>query len=384
VKSALALTGDPVFVGEQKADEASAVRAGGGVINLSRADVPLVFAAPVSVSFGFVSTRTAKTVPLTDAGGGAGPWAVSIERQTVANGSTISAPTTVTVPGALQVDVTPSAVDAEHSGYVVLTRGAERRRIAYWYRTGTPALAGAKPAPLRRTGIHTSNTKGGSTRVRAYSYPQRPTGLGFAAELPGPERIFRVTLARPTANFGVVVTRRGRGVRVEPRIVRAGDERRLTGYAALPFNLNPYLRIFGTPVLAAGAILPAAGSYDVVFDSPSAAQAGPFAFRYWVNDVTPPTVRLRARTVRLGKPLVVDVTDRGAGVDPESLVIHIDGSEFFAPVAAGTIRIPTEGLRRGRHALRLQISDYQESRNMENVARILPNTRVVRTVFVVR
>ena len=71
-----------------------------------------------------------------------------------------------------------------------------------------------------------------------------------------------------------MVTSRARGVRVEPRIVHAGDERRLTGYAALPFNLNPYLRTFGDPVLAAGAILPAAGRYDVVFDSPSAARAG--------------------------------------------------------------------------------------------------------------
>ena len=50
--------------------------------------------------------------------------------------------------------------------------------------------------------------------------------------------------------------------------MHAGDERRLTGYPALPFNLNPYLRTFGEPVLAAGTILPAAGAYDVVFDSP--------------------------------------------------------------------------------------------------------------------
>ncbi len=54
---------------------------------------------------------------------------------------------------------------------------------------------------------------------------------------------------------------------MEPRIVEAGDENRLTGYPALPFNLNPYLRIFQEPVPASGAILPAPGAYDVVFDS---------------------------------------------------------------------------------------------------------------------
>ena len=34
--------------------------------------------------------------------------------------------------------------------------------------------------------------------------------------------------------------------------------------------------------------------------------------------------------------------------------------------------------------LRLLVADYQETRNMENVLRILPNTRVVRTSFTVR
>jgi len=32
--------------------------------------------------------------------------------------------------------------------------------------------------------------------------------------------------------------------------------------------------------------------------------------------------------------------------------------------------------------LNLTVSDYQEAKNMENVARILPNTRTVRTTFV--
>jgi hypothetical protein len=48
------------------------------------------------------------------------------------------------------------------------------------------------------------------------------------------------------------------------------------------------------------------------------------------------------------------------------------------------IRVASAGLGAGRHELRLQASDYQESRNMENVGRILPNTRIIRTTFVVR
>ena len=387
VKAALALTGDPAFANDLKSEELSTVRGGGGVVNLPRADNPLVFAAPVALSFGFVGAgaNVTQSVELTDAGGGAGPWNVTVERQTAANGVTLSVPATVNVPGPLPVSVTTTtAPDAELSGYVVLTRGTERRRIPYWFRTGVPALGNAARTPLRRAGVYSSTTKGGTTRVTRYRYPERPTGFGFATELPGPERVFRVTLARPATNFGVVITSRAKNVRVEPRIVLAGDERRLTGYAALPFNLNPYLRTFGDPVLAAGTILPAAGAYDVVFDSPSAATAGAFSFRYWLNDLTPPAAALRTRSVKLGATLVVAVTDRGAGVDPASLVLKVDGAERRGRFAAGQVRSSTAGLSKGKHVLRLQISDYQETRNMENVGPILPNTRILTTSFVIR
>jgi hypothetical protein len=387
VKSALALTGDEAFADDLKSEKLSTVRGGGGVVNLPRADNPLVFATPVALSFGLLGpgATVAQSVALTDAGGGAGDWTVSVERQTAAAGVGIAVPPTVTVPGTLSVTVTTtSAVEAELTGHIVLTRGAERRRIPYWFRTGAAALGNAARVSLRRTGIYSATTKGGTSRVARYRYPERPSGLGFAAELPGPERAFRVTLARPAANFGVVVTSRARNVRVEPRIVMAGDERRLTGYAALPFNLNPYLRTFGEPVLAAGTILPAAGAYDVVFDSPSNASAGAFAFRYWLNDMTPPSAVLRTRSVKRGAQLLVNVTDRGSGVDPASLVVRVDGREVRSRLAAGQVRIPTSGLGRGKHALRLQISDYQETRNMENVGPILPNTRIVTTTVVVR
>ncbi len=386
VKSALALTGDPAFVDQRKSVELPTLRAGGGVVNLPRADNPLLFATPVAVSFGLVGPGASATqqVQLTDAGGGGGPWTVTLEQQSGAGQVTYSFPPAVSVPGTLPLTVTTSvATDLEVTGYLVLTRGPDRRRIPYWLATGSARLAGGKTAPLRRPGAYSSTTKGGTSRVARYRYPDRPVGHGFAAELPGPERVFRVTLARPAANFGVVITSRGRGVRVEPRVVLAGDERRLTGYAALPFNLNPYLRTFGDLVLAAGTILPAAGSYDVVFDSPSAARAGAFAFRFWVNDTKPPTAVVRVRRVTAGAALVVSVGDQGSGVDPTSLVARVDGDERRSRFAAGQVRIPTAGLRKGKHTLRFQISDYQETRNMENVAAILPNTRILTTIFVV-
>ena len=388
VKSALALTGDPAYSTDLKARETSTLRTGGGVVNLPDADTTPIFANPVSLSFGLLRANTVLTrsIDLTDSGlGGSGPWTVSLDRQTPTTGAAVVVPATITVPGRLDVTVrTTRPADGEMTGYVVLSRGSERLRIPYWFGTGTPALAGAKRGVLRKPGNYKSSTRGGSTRIARYRYPERPVGFGFAATLPGPERVFRVSLARPTTNFGVVVTSRAPGVRVEPRIVKAGDERRLTGYAALPFNLNPYLRTFGELVLAAGTILPAAGSYDVVFDSPSAARAGAFTFRYWVNDVSPPASSLRTPTVSGGRPLLIAASDRSSGVDPASVVVQIDGDEHEGRFARGIVTVSTQGLSKGRHALRFQISDFQESRNMENVSRILPNTRILETTFVVR
>jgi hypothetical protein len=81
---------------------------------------------------------------------------------------------------------------------------------------------------------------------------------------------------------------------------------------------------------------------------------------------------------------VISAKDAGSGVYPGSLVLRIDGRERGARVAGGAIRIPTGGLTRGRHSLVLQLSDYQETRNNENVLRILPNTAFLRTSFTVR
>ena len=43
--------------------------------------------------------------------------------------------------------------------------------------------------------------------------------------------------------------------------------------------------------------------------------------------------------------------------------------------------VDTEGISPGRHRLRFQISDYQETRNMENVGAVLPNTRRITPTF---
>jgi hypothetical protein len=65
-------------------------------------------------------------------------------------------------------------------------------------------------------------------------------------------------------------------------------------------------------------------------------------------------------------------------------VARIDGAERAASFRNGRVFVSTNGLRRGRHTLALQVSDYQETRNMENVGPILPNTGTLRVRFTVR
>ncbi len=237
---------------------------------------------------------------------------------------------------------------------------------------------------LPTAGVYQGDTRGKPALVDTYRYPEVPPGGTVTARLNGPEQVFRVTLPRAAANFGVVLTARPNGSRVEPRVVVAGDENRLTGYAGLPVNLNPYLVQFGSPTPVAGALAPRAGAYDVVFDSATPQGAGAFTFRFWIDDVTPPTVRLVARRVLKGTALRVRVGDLGSGVDPGSVAVKVDGRDRARSVKGGVVRIPTGGLSRGNHRLRIQVSDYQETRNTENVARILPNTRVLRATVTIR
>ena len=101
IKSALVLTGKPVL-GPGGA-EVDTTREGGGTIDLVRADRPLLFSSPTSLSFGFVKPGFSSTrqVALSDAGGGAGDWSVSTTLQQPAAGATVTVLPVATVPGPL-------------------------------------------------------------------------------------------------------------------------------------------------------------------------------------------------------------------------------------------------------------------------------------------
>jgi subtilisin family serine protease len=361
---------------------------GGGVVSLPRADRPLLFADPAGLSFG-LQARGATfrgAIELDDAEGGAGVWQVTGLLRESPAGVTLALPASVEVPGTLPYELTtsPSAGQGDRSGYIELRRGSDVRRIPFWGRVTLRALAGHAARALRQPGLYRGTTQGQPALVTTYRYPENPSGVGVTTVLTGPEAVYRLRIARRVANFGAVITRRAAGSSVEPRVVAGLDEDRLTGYAGLPIAHNPYLENFHDPVLAAGALSPRPGEYGIVFDSARRAGAGPFTFRLWIDDVTPPTLRLRTRRVDRGDPILVAAIDRGSGVYPDLVRASIDGRSVRAAYRRGVVRIGTTGLSPGAHRLRLRVSDYQETKNTENVARILPNTRFLTATVTIR
>jgi subtilisin family serine protease len=383
VRSALVSTGNAVT---SRGREVPPTREGGGMIWLPAADRPLLFGRPTSLSFGLLSRGRARTLRLSlaDAGGGPGAWQVSLRRLVRARGVSLRAPAAVTVPGALTLRAVVSrrACPGESAGFVVLTRGSATRRFPYWLRVASTRLATEGLTRLRRPGVYRGNTRGRPARVSSYRYPSAPGPLGVSQRLSGPEQVFRFRIRGRVANAGAVVLSGG----VSPRLVRAGSEDRLAGYTALPVRLNPYQPNFFGLVPVVGVFRPAPGLYDLVFDTRSRRAAGPFRFRFWVNDVKPPSVRLLTRSVRRGGKLVLRVGDRGSGVDRPSLLATVDRRfrrvVYFPGANRAEVRLGALG--RGRHTLVFTASDVQETKNNENAAATLPNTRRLSATFSVR
>jgi subtilisin family serine protease len=384
IKSALVETGDPVY--DNAHHEVSTTREGGGLIDLPKADDPLIFDRPTGLSFGLLRTGTSatRTVQLTDAGGGSGTWTISVQIQDPTRGVAVSAPASVTVPGTFKVRATAvaAAAQADLTGFIVLQSGTSTRRIPFWLRSDHPRL-GKPVAILRKAGVYKGNTLKGSSRVSTYRYPDDPSGSQVPRVLAGPEQVFRVVVPKGAANFGVVVTSQAPGVSISPRAVFPGDENHLLGAPGLPFDNDPYEPNALNPEPVVGAIAPASRMYDVVFDTRRRASAGPFTFRLWFNDRTPPTLKLVTPTVMPPNLLLVSATDAGSGVDPGSIVARIDNVKVQSGWANGKVGVDVSSLSRGRHTLDLSVSDYQEAKNMETFGPVLPNTRELKTTFTV-
>jgi subtilisin family serine protease len=387
VKSALASTGDVVHP-TGRPGEVSVLREGGGRIDLVRADQPLIFTHPTSLSWGLVRRgfSNTKELSIADAGGGSAPWSVSIHAQSMPHGANLSPQSTTVVAGrslALRLTVSSTAKAGDGTGFVVLTRGSDVRRVAFWFHVEVPKLALDPHGTLRTPGVYRGDTKGRASRVSSYRYPELGLAPGVPTRLGGPEQVFRFTLKRQVANFGVAVIGHAHGVRVSPRLVAGDDENRVVGYTGVPASLNPYQGFPGLePVV--GAVLPDPGTYDFVFDTPTGAKPGAFRFRFWVNDTSPPSIRLLGGKHVVGRPLLLAVRDSGSGVDSQSFRARAGGRAVRLSYIGGVLSIRTKGLHPGKTTLVVTASDYQETKNMEDVGPVLPNTRTLRATVTLR
>jgi subtilisin family serine protease len=408
VRSALVSTANAAWADTARTQEAPVTLEGGGLVSLPRANDPQIFTAPSSLSFEDLGVHVddvshALLVRVTDAGDGAGTWQVRLAPQAATSGTRIDVPGTVTIPPGGEGELAAVAHAAagsppgENYGFVVLQNGSAVRRIPYLFVVSNPRLADARVVTLRRT--QQGATLGGAGRVSVYRYPTNPFGNN-PDEPPmdenGAETVYRTTLDRPAANVGVAVLSRSSGARIDPWYLGALDEWTVQGVAGTPVNVNELTYDYLVPDGAAGASFPRQGTYYVSVDSgrerfTNRSQAGTYTLRSWVNDVTPPTLRLLTTRVSAGRPtLVFHTTDAQSGVDPSSLTIGYRGSlvavgTFDRDSGLASFPLPgsTPRLRPGTVRLTMIASDFQEAKNVDTVgANIMPNTR--RTVATVR
>jgi minor extracellular serine protease Vpr len=404
VRSALVSTAGPVWADTARTTEASVLLEGGGIIDIPGADDPKVFTRPSALSFGDLNANHGSiTKPLTlevsDAGGGSGIWTVEVRPQSATSGASLEAPALVSVaPGGhallpVAATASASAPAGDNYGFLVLRRGLVTRRIPYAFFVTRPALEGMSAPALRR--FQNGTTANGPSRVDAYRWPSAPFGLPPSVTGPpmiedGAEHVYLVPhLKKPVVNFGVGVVGASADAVIDPWLLGSLDENDVQGETGTPMNVNPMTFDYGIPIGAAGVVFPSLRRYYVAVDSTQdlytgKALRGQYRLRYWVNDLRPPVVRLLTRRVAAGRPtLAVRAQDRGAGVDPYSMLIAYQGvavgaAAYDSSSGIGIFVLPSEApkLRHGRNVSLLAASDFQESKNVSIFGpNTMPNTR---------
>jgi minor extracellular serine protease Vpr len=413
VKSALVNTAGPAWQDTARTQEASVLLSGSGLVNVLAADSPLVFADPVSLSFGDLNVRAgakrvARLLSLSDAGGGSGTWTVEVRPQAASSGAALETPAVVTVPpgGTVQVGLAASATSTaaagDDYGFLILRKGAAVRRIPYAFFVTRPGLGALTPRKLAR--LQLGSTARGFSNVSVYRWPAfpfrpPPDYVGKPMDEKGAETLYVLRVNNAVANAGVAVVAAGRGTAIHPWLLGSQDENDVQGYPGTPVNVNALTFGYQVDAGAAGLLFPRRGRYFVALDSGSdeytgRSFAGPYLLRSWQNDVRPPAIRLLTTRVAAGRSLIAArVTDRGAGVDPISLVIGyrqaLVGAAAYDPFSGlALFPIPDAAptLRAARTRAVLLASDFQEAKNVDQAgANVLPNTRFKATrVRVVR
>ena len=403
VKSAIVSTAGPAWADTARTQEAPVTLEGGGLVYLPSADDPQLFTDPTSLSFGdlVVTSGVASRsllLRLTDAGDGAGTWQVELQSQAATAGASLDVPGIALVAPGGEADIsivaraTAGATQGENYGFVVLRKGSVTRRVPYFFLVDKPALAAAAVLSLKRT--QTGDTRTGTDLVQTYRYPVAP--FGNAPDMPpmledGNEKVYVTSVDKPAANVGVAIIEESPGTRADPFFLGSLDENSVQGFAGTPVNVNGLMpNEYLTDIGVAGASFPQQQRFYVVVDSgrerfTNKSQAGEYTLRSWVNDVTPPTVKMLTTRVSTGRPtIVLQALDTQSGIDPLSAVIgyagKVIGAASYDP-ATGIVVFPLPSsanvLKPGIQLIRVSVADNQESKNIDTAGTsIKPNTRV--------
>jgi minor extracellular serine protease Vpr len=407
IKSALMSTAGPAWGDTSRTSEAPVLLEGAGLIDVGRADRPLIFTDPQSLSFHYLNVNHgAASRPLlstiVDADGGYGTWQVELHPQSATAGAMIDLPGSITLaPGGdtLLTAVARASASAEAGddyGFIVLRRGDVTRRIPYAFTVERPGLESVPAVKLQA--LQGGDTRTGTSRAGAYRWPAAPFGpppsyVGPPTDEDGAERLYVTELAQPAVNMGVAVVAQTPNSLIDPFFLGSPDENDVTGYTGTPVNVNGYLYGYRADVQAAGIQYPRQGQYYVAVDSgrnefTGASFAGRYVLHSWLNDVSPPLAAIVTTTVAAGRPTIVARTlDLQSGVDPLSLVISygrvLVGAAAYDPVSGLAIFPLPAGapaLKAGRTPLILTSGDFQEDKNVDQageITSILPNTTFV-------
>jgi subtilisin family serine protease len=402
LKSALVSTAGAAWGDTARTTEASVLLEGGGLANLPRATDPKLFVDPVSLSFGDLNVNrgpasAAQLVRVTDAGGGAGMWTVSLQPQSATPGASLAVPGTLDVaPGGeaalpVRADAAAGAEKGDDFGFLVLSKDGVTRRIPYAFFVTRPALQSRVPVPIRHS---QTGTTIGESRVSEYRWPAAPFGppsdyTGPPMHEDGAETLYVMRVDRAVANAGVSVITEPRGVQIDPWFLGSPDENDVQGQAGTPVDVNNLTSDFKLDVGAAGAAFPRQQAFYVSVDSgrdqfTGKLLAGTYTLRSWLNDVTPPRVRLLTSRVAAGRPTIVArITDSGSGVDPLSLTLGyrrtLVGASAYDPltgIAVLPLSSSAPSLKPGIQRARIRAADFQETKNVNTAGtNVFPNTR---------
>ena len=411
VKSALMSTAGPAWGNSARTQEAPVLLEGAGLANALAGDDPKVFTDPQSLSFEKIDVSTGaqrKSMLLTvsDAGDGAGTWTVSIAPQAQTSGVTIDVPGNLSlatggdaaIPVVVRVEA--NAGLGMNYGFLILSGNGVERRVPYAFLVERPALRTLTATPLQK--LQTGDTAVGTSHVTTYCCPSEPFGpppdyVGAPMNEDGSEHLYFTDINQPVANFGVSVLAATGGALIDPFVLGSQDENDVQGYAGTPTDVNALTFDANVDIGAAGAQFPRLQRFYVSVDSradpfTNTPLKGKYLLNSWVNDVTPPFVRLLTTRVTAGRPLIVaQAVDLGSGVDPLSLVLNYNkalvGASAYDPATGLVVfGIPAAApkLNVGKTTSIVEASDYQESKNINTVGNaIYPNTSFVQSKITV-